>query len=228
METKVQGTTMPVLEVTLQPGEGLVAESGELSWMSESIQLKTTTQTAGARGMMGVLKRSVAGGGIFMTEYLAEGAAGMVAFATKLPGQILPVQVREGAGFFIQRHGFLCGAPGIELTMGFQKRLGAGIFGGEGFVLQKLTGNADAWVELDGEMVVYDLQAGQTLRVHPGTSDVRGKGVVRHHHGAGYQEQDLRRRRAVPGEARRAGPGVAPDAPAVEPRARAPAVPRHG
>lgn len=100
METKVQGTTMPVLEVTLQPVEGLVAESGELSWMSESIQLKTTTQTAGARGMMGVLKRSVAGGGIFMTEYLAEGAAGMVAFATKLPGQILPVQVREGAGFF--------------------------------------------------------------------------------------------------------------------------------
>jgi uncharacterized protein (TIGR00266 family) len=168
MDAQIKGTTMPVLEVQLNPGEKLVAEAGELSWMTETIQLKTTTQTGGSKGMMGVLKRAVGGGGIFMTEYEAEGSAGMVTFATKLPGQILPTKVSEGAGFLVHRHGFLCATDGIEVTMGFQKKLGVGIFGGEGFVLQKLTGNADAWIELDGEVIVYDLQPGQYLRIHPG------------------------------------------------------------
>src|SRR5439155_20602533 len=93
MDAQIRGTTLPVLEMQLNPGEKLVAEAGELSWMSQSIQLQTTTQTAGAKGMMGVLKRAVGGGGVFMTEYEAQGAAGNVAFATKLPGQILPIQV---------------------------------------------------------------------------------------------------------------------------------------
>jgi uncharacterized protein (TIGR00266 family) len=168
MEAQVKGTVLPVLEMTLNPGENLVAEAGELSWMTQPIQLKTTTQTGGSKGMFGVLKRAVGGGGIFMTEYSADGGPGMVAFATKLPGQILPIQIREGAGFMVHRHGFLCATEGIEVTMGFQKKLGAGIFGGEGFVLQMLSGNADAWVELDGEVIVYDLQPGQMLRVHPG------------------------------------------------------------
>jgi len=168
MDAQIKGTTMPVLEVTMNPGDKLVAEAGELSWMTETIQLKTTTQTGGAKGVMGVLKRAVAGGGIFMTEYEAEGSPGMVTFATKLPGQILPTKVQEGAGFLVHRHGFLCATEGIEVTMGFQKKLGVGIFGGEGFVLQKLTGNADAWIELDGEVIVYDLQPGQYLRIHPG------------------------------------------------------------
>lgn len=136
--------------------------------MTETIQLKTTTQTGGSKGVMGVLKRAVAGGGIFMTEYEAEGSAGMVTFATKLPGQILPTKVQEGSGFLVHRHGFLCATEGIEVTMGFQKKLGVGIFGGEGFILQKLTGDADAWIELDGEVIVYDLQPGQFLRIHPG------------------------------------------------------------
>ncbi len=168
MEAQVKGTTLPVLELTLQPGDKLVAEAGELSWMSDAVQLKTTTQTGGASGMMGALKRAVGGGGLFMTEYTAEGAPGLVAFATKLPGQILPIKVQQGAGYMVHRHGFLCASEGIEVTMGFQKKLGAGIFGGEGFILQKLGGNADAWIELDGEVVIYDLQPNQTLRVHPG------------------------------------------------------------
>lgn len=165
MDVQVKGTTLPVLEMTLNPGEKLVAEAGELSWMT---QLTTKAQTAGAKGVMGVLKRAVAGGGIFMSEYEAEGAPGVVAFATKLPGQILPIQVSPGNEFMIQKHGFLCATEGVEVSMAFQKKLGAGIFGGEGFILQKLGGTCDAWIELDGEVVIYDLEAGQNLRVHPG------------------------------------------------------------
>ena len=168
MDAQVHGTVLPVLEVSLDPGEKLVAEAGELSWMSHSIELTTTTQTAGTKGVLGVLKRAVGGGGFFMTEYVANGESGHVAFATKLPGQILPIEVRPGAEFMIQRHGFLCSTEGVELTMGFQRKLGAGIFGGEGFVLQKLGGTCDAWVELDGEVKIRDLAPGETLRVHPG------------------------------------------------------------
>lgn len=168
METEIKGSILPVLHVTLNSGEKLVAEAGELAWMTQAIQLTTTTQAGGAKGMMGVLKRAVGGGGIFMTEYEAQGGPGVVSFATKLPGEILPVKVSPGEELMVHRHGFLCATEGIELTMGFQKKLGAGIFGGDGFVLQKMAGTADAWVEIDGEVVVYDLQAGETLRVHPG------------------------------------------------------------
>ena len=168
MDAQIHGTVLPVLEVTLNPGEKLVSESGEMSWMSSEIEMVTTTQTAGAKGMMGVLKRAVGGGGIFMTEFAATNASGQVAFATKMPGQIMPVQVQPGGELMIQRSGFLCATEGVELTVGFQKKLGAGIFGGEGFLLQKLGGSAQAWVELDGEVIVRDLQPGEVLRVNPG------------------------------------------------------------
>jgi len=168
MQAEVKGTVLPVLEMTLNPGDKLIAESGELSWMSDAIQLATMTQTGGAKGVLGVVKRAVGGGGIFMSEYTTQGGPGMVAFATKLPGQILPVTVQEGQGYMVHRHGFLCGTDQLRITMGFQKRFSAGLFGGEGFVLQKVEGGGNAWFELDGEVMIYDLQPGQSLRVHPG------------------------------------------------------------
>jgi len=168
MDAQIHGTVLPVLEITLNPGEKIVSESGEMSWMSSEIEMVTTTQTAGAKGMMGVLKRAVGGGGIFMTEFVATSAPGQVAFATKMPGQIMPVQVQPGSELMIQRSGFLCATEGVELTVGFQKKLGAGIFGGEGFLLQKLGGSTQAWVELDGEVIVRDLAPGEVLRVNPG------------------------------------------------------------
>jgi uncharacterized protein (TIGR00266 family) len=168
MDHRIVGTTLPVLEMTLQPGETIIAEPGELSWITGNIQMKTTPMTAGTKSVFGLLKRAVAGGGLFMTEYTSQGAPGMVAFATKLPGQILPVDVQPGKGFLIHRHGFLCATQGVELSVGFQRSLGAGIFGGDGFILQRLSGTAQAWIELDGEVVTYDLQPGQTLLVHPG------------------------------------------------------------
>lgn len=168
MKSKLTGTTLPVLEIRLESGDVIVAEPGEFSWMTENVNLKTTTITAGAKGILGVLGRALSGGGLFMTEYSVGSGNGLIAFAAKVPGQIMEVDVQPGHGFMIHRHGFLCATAGLELAMGFQKSLGAGIFGGNGFVLQHLGGTCTAWIELGGEIVTYDLQPGEALQVHPG------------------------------------------------------------
>ncbi|HUY07849.1 MAG TPA: AIM24 family protein [Candidatus Dormibacteraeota bacterium] len=167
METKIHGTTLPVLEVTLQDGEKLVAEGGELSWMSPNINLHTTSGALGQSGVFGAIKRAASGSSIFLTEYTAQGGVGQVAFATKLPGSILPINVIPD-GFLVQRHGFLCATGDVELSLGFQRKLGAGLFGGDGFRLQKVTGTGQFFVELSGEVVRKDLAQGEQLLVHPG------------------------------------------------------------
>jgi uncharacterized protein (TIGR00266 family) len=168
MQTRVLGTTMPVLEIDLAPNESVISEAGELSWMTSSIQMTTHTQYAGGGGIMGVIKRVAGGGSLFMTEYRAVGAPGSVSFAIKLPGHIVPLEVGAGHEYMIHRHGFLCGTPQIQISVGFQQSLGAGIFGGEGFLLQRVTGMGTAWLELSGELVMKELQQGEILRVHPG------------------------------------------------------------
>jgi len=168
MQSRITGTTMPVLEFILEPNESIISEAGELSWMGSSIQMTTHTQFAGGGGLFGVLKRVAGGGSIFMTEYRATGAPGELAFATKLPGHIVPVEVAPGHEFMIHRQGFLCATPQIQIGVAFQQSLGAGIFGGDGFLLQHLSGQGTAWLELSGELVIRDLQPGENLRVHPG------------------------------------------------------------
>jgi uncharacterized protein (TIGR00266 family) len=168
MQTRIQGTTMPVLEVQLDPNESVFSESGELSWMTQSIQMTTHTQMGGGGGLFGVFKRAIAGGTIFMTEYRAWQYPGEVAFATKVPGHIVPVQVGNGYEYMVHRHGFLCATPQVNLTIGFQQNLGAGIFGGDGFILQRVGGMGTAWLERSGELIRKDLQPGEMLRVHPG------------------------------------------------------------
>lgn len=167
-QNRITGTTMPVLEFTLQPNDAIISEAGELSWMGSSIQMTTHTQFAGGGGLLGVLKRVAGGGSIFMTEYRALGVPGELAFAAKLPGHIVPVEVTPGCEYMIHRHGFLCATAQVQIAVGFQQSLGAGVFGGDGFLLQKLTGQGTAWLELSGELVMRDLQPGETLRVHPG------------------------------------------------------------
>ncbi len=168
MQARIQGTTMPVLEVELDPNESVFSESGELSWMTSSIQLMTHTQMGGGGGLIGVLKRVAGGGSIFMTEYRAMQAPGQVAFATKLPGHIVPVELGQGQEYMVHRHGFLCATPQVTIGVGFQQSLGAGVFGGDGFLLQRVSGQGTAWLELSGELIVKDLAPGETLRVHPG------------------------------------------------------------
>jgi uncharacterized protein (TIGR00266 family) len=178
MEHKIVGTVMPVLELSLQPGEKVFAESGELSWISMAIQMETGTAVGGQQGgFMAVLGRAMAGGSIFMTEYTAQGGEGLVAFAAKLPGEIHPIEIAADQGYLVHRHGFMCATPGVQFTVGFQQSLGAGIFGGAGFRLQRLTGQGTAFVELHGEVVQYDLQAGNTLRIHPGHVGMFQEGV---------------------------------------------------
>ena len=168
MQTRIQGTTMPVLDVLLEPNESVYSESGELSWMTGSIQMTTHTQMGGGGGIFGVLKRVAGGGSLFMTEYRAMQAAGVVSFATKVPGHIVPVQLGQGVDYMVHRHGFLCATPQVTIGVGFQQSLGAGVFGGNGFLLQKVSGVGTAWLELSGELVQKTLAPGEVLRVHPG------------------------------------------------------------
>jgi uncharacterized protein (AIM24 family) len=148
------GTTLPVLSISLEPGESVIAEAGEFSWMTDSIQMSTG---AGLPGPMGVL-----------STYLAQGAPGVVAFAAKTPGTIIPVDVASGRNYLVHRRGFLAGMPGVQITPGFRQSFSAGVFAGEGFVLQRIGGTGRAWVELAGEVVRHDLGPGQSLRAHPG------------------------------------------------------------
>ena len=168
MQTRILGTTMPVLEVDLNPNESIFSESGELSWMTASIQMTTHTQMGGGGGLFGVFKRAVAGASIFMTEYRAIQYPGSVSFATKVPGHIVPIEIAPGQEFLFHRHGFLCATPQVTLTIGFQQSLGAGIFGGQGFFLQRVGGMGTAWLELSGELIQKTLAPGELLRVHPG------------------------------------------------------------
>ncbi len=168
MQTRIQGTTMPVLDVLLQPNESVYSESGELSWMTSSIQMTTHTQMGGGGGFFGALKRVAGGGSLFMTEYRAMQYPGEVSFASKVPGHIVPVEIGPGNEYMFHRHGFLCATPQVTIGVGFQQSLGAGIFGGNGFLLQKVAGQGTAWLELSGELIVKDLAPGEVLRVHPG------------------------------------------------------------
>lgn len=164
---------MPVLEVTLEPGESVISESGEFSWMSDAVALSVSASASaggggGGGGLMGTLKR-VAGGGTFLFNvYTAQGGTGIVSFAAKLPGHIFPVDVAAGQEYMAHRHGFLAGTPGIGISVALQQSFSGGIFGGEGFLLQHLSGEGRAWIELSGEVVTFDLAPGQSMRVHPG------------------------------------------------------------
>src|SRR6201996_136189 len=164
MQAEIKGTTMPVLEVTVQPGEQLISTHGELSWMTANMQMSQTT----GGGFMQGFKRVMGGGGIFVTRYEAMDSPGMIAFAAKIPGHIVHVDVTPGHSYLVHRHGWLCGTAGITPSIALQQSFRGGLWGGDGFMLQRLDGEGRAWIELSGELVHYTLNAGQTLMVHPG------------------------------------------------------------
>lgn len=169
MQAEIKGSTMPILEVSLQQGEYIITPHGELAWMTTSIQLSQSMSTGGpgggGGGFMGGLKRMVGGGGLFITRYQGPGA---VTFAAKVPGHIVPVDINGGHQYLVHKHGWLCGTPGITATVGMQQTFRGGMYGGDGFLLQKLSGDGRAWIELSGEVTTYDLPPGQTILAHPG------------------------------------------------------------
>jgi uncharacterized protein (AIM24 family) len=166
MQAEIKGTTMPILEVSLAQDEQLVSAHGELAWMTPSIQMSQKTSAGGGGGgLMQGLKRVVGGGGLFVTHYAGPGS---ITFAAKMPGHIMPVDIAPGQAYFVHRHGWLCGTAGITPSVGLQQTFRGGLYGGDGFVLQKLEGQGRAWIELSGELTTYELPPGQTLLVHPG------------------------------------------------------------
>jgi uncharacterized protein (AIM24 family) len=166
MQAEIKGTTMPILQVSLAQGEHVVSTHGELAWMTPGIQMSQKTNTGGGGGgFMQGLKRVVGGGGLFLTRY--EGPGG-ITFAAKVPGHIMPVDIAPGQAYLVHRHGWLCGTAGITPSVGMQQTFRGGIYGGDGFILQKLEGQGTAWIELSGELTTYELQPNQTILAHPG------------------------------------------------------------
>jgi uncharacterized protein (TIGR00266 family) len=168
MDAAIRGTAMPVLEVRLTPGESVVAETGQLGWFDDGIELTTTTVAAGADGLWDATKRSAGGSTFFMTRYASTTKPGTVTFPARLPGQIFQIPLGPGRSYLIQRHGFLAGLEGSELSTAFDAHhFGSGLLGGFGFLLQRLEGTGHAWIELSGELSQYELAEGESLRVHP-------------------------------------------------------------
>jgi uncharacterized protein (TIGR00266 family) len=164
VEYYITGEVMQTLDIRLQPGEAIYTESGGMAWMTGDIEMSTDTRG----GLLKGLGRSLAGESLFMTTYRCRSGAGMVVFTPESPGKILALDLARSQSMICQKDAFMCAADSVTLEMHFRKRLGAGLFGGEGFVLQKLTGPGLAFAEIAGELREYTLQAGQTMLVDPG------------------------------------------------------------
>lgn len=164
MQWKIEGTPLPVVMCRLNDGEAMITESGSMAWMSPNMQMETTSNG----GIGKVFGRMFSGDSMFQNRYTARGGEGMIAFASSFPGSIRVFDITPERGIIVQKSGFLASETGVELSIYFQKRLGTGIFGGEGFIMQKLSGRGTAFVEIDGHAVEYDLAAGQSMIVDTG------------------------------------------------------------
>ena len=164
MEYKIYGTTMQTLDVQLARGESMYTESGGMAWMMGNIDM--TTNTRG--GLLKGLGRKLAGESLFMTTYTCQGNAGMITFTPEAPGKVLPFTLAAGQSLICQKDSFMCAETSVELEMHFRKRLGTGFFGGEGFILQKITGPGTVFLEIAGEVREYALESGQMIKVDPG------------------------------------------------------------
>ena len=164
MEYKVEGAPLPVVICQLQAGETMVTERGSISWMSPNMQMETTS----GGGLGKALGRMFAGDSLFLNRYTARGGPGLIAFASSFPGDIRPFEIGPGRELIVQKRGFLAAESGVNLSVHFQKKLGAGFFGGEGFIMQRLSGSGTAFVEFDGHVVEYELRAGQAIVVDTG------------------------------------------------------------
>jgi uncharacterized protein (TIGR00266 family) len=164
MQYQVKGETFPFAEFQLTRGESVFTESGGMAWMSEGI--KMTSNTRG--GLMTGLGRALAGESLFMVSYSCEVESGSVVFTPEAPGKILDVTLDPGQSLICQKDTFLCAEESVELKMHFRKRLGAGLFGGEGFILQKVTGPGTVFFAIPGEMQERTLASGEKLLIDPG------------------------------------------------------------
>lgn len=164
MRYRIEGTPLPVVICDLEAGEQMITERGSMSWMSPNMKMETTSNG----GIGKAFGRMFSGEAIFQNRYTAMGGPGMIAFASSFPGTILAVEITPDKPLIVQKSAFLASTTGVELSVFFQKKLGAGLFGGEGFIMQRLTGHGVAFLEIDGYTVEYDLAPGERLIVDTG------------------------------------------------------------
>ena len=182
MRYNITGEPMPVVICDVEAGESMITEKGSMVWMSPNMDMQTS-----AGGIGRAFGRMFSGESMFQNIYTAKGGPGMIAFASSFPGSIRAVDITPNRPIVVQKSGFLASEAGVELSVFFQKKAAAGFFGGEGFILQRLSGQGTAFLEIDGSAVEYDLQPGQQIVVDTGnlamldatcTVDVRSvKGV---------------------------------------------------
>lgn len=164
MKYEIIGKTVPAVEVTLNKGESMYSQRGGMAWQTPGINM--TTNARG--GIMKSLGRMFTGESIFMNTFTSVVDGSKVAFATTVPGDIVPINVAENNGFTIQKNAFLCAEPGVDIQIAFTKRFTAGLFGGEGFILQKAQGNGMLFLEVDGDPIERILAPGEVLKVDSG------------------------------------------------------------
>ena len=163
MRYEIQGGPFPVVVCNLADGEQMITESGSMAWMSPNMQM----ETSGGGSLGKLFSRALAGESIFQNIYTARGA-GMIAFASSFPGQIKAITIAPGKEMILQKSAFLAAESGVELSTHFSKKLGAGFFGGEGFIMQRLSGSGTAFVEIDGALIEYELKPDQQIVVDSG------------------------------------------------------------
>ena len=163
MQYTILGNDLPVVTCNLAPGESMITERGSMSWMSPNMKMETA-----AGGLGKAFGRMFSGEAIFQNIYTAQGGPGMIAFASSFPGSIRAVQITPGRDVIAQKAAFLASERSVELSVHFQKKLGAGFFGGEGFIMQRLSGSGIAFLEIDGAAIEYDLAPGQQMIVDTG------------------------------------------------------------
>ena len=164
MQYEIHGEPMPVVVCQLQAGESMITERGSMSWMSPNLEMKTS----GGGSLGKAFGRLFSGEAIFQNIYTAQGGPAMIAFAASFPGAIRAVQITPDRPVVVQKSGFLASEMGVELSVFFQKKASAGFFGGEGFVMQKLSGSGMAFLEIDGSAMEYELGAGESMIVDTG------------------------------------------------------------
>ena len=165
MNYKITGNNLQVVTIELNEAEKVYAEAGAMVYMSSNMKMESKMRG----GIMKAIGRKFAGETMFMTEYAPENGKGIVAFGGNVPGTIKPLNITPKTSFIAQKDAFLCAHEGVELTMEFQKRLGALFFGGEGFILQKLSGAGMAYIHACGDFIEFNLEPEQTIKVDTGS-----------------------------------------------------------
>lgn len=164
MKYEIKGDSLPVVICQLEAGEQMLTEGGGMSWMSPNMQMETTSNG----GVGKALGRMFAGEKLFQNIYTAQGGPGMIAFASSFPGSIKPFQITPGNDMICQKSAFLAGEMSVQLSVAVNKKIGSGFFGGEGFIMQRLSGQGIFFAEFDGHVIEYELKPGQQIVVDTG------------------------------------------------------------